>query len=257
MNPFLNLNFSPRSHSCSRSSPSPSNRNNIRKCSCRFPVRGTSAIKTRSRAPLPLPTTPLRRSAQKRLLDLHALLGVVPGLLDAPDGLGSLGDPDGVLDDGAAESAAHRGAEDGGGGPVAASAAELGVDLDELSLASAAEGAAVVAAAGLVGDPATSVDVLKLSNIDINNAFSSLLVASLLMESHFRNFHISSSSFRSLLRLTCRTWDRRSRGRRPGPGRGTGSRTVHSSCPPWRSRRGSSTRWSSHGRRCTWRPPSP
>jgi len=57
-----------------------------------------------------------------------------------------------VLDDGAAESAADGGAVHRRDGTVAASTAELGVNLDELSLSSAAEGQAVVAAPRLVGD---------------------------------------------------------------------------------------------------------
>mmetsp|Transcript_281 Transcript_281/g.588 ORF Transcript_281/g.588 Transcript_281/m.588 type:complete len:218 (+) Transcript_281:91-744(+) len=93
------------------------------------------------------------RTTRKLILDSHALAGVVPGLLNAGNGISGLGDEDLVLDDRAAEATAHGGAEEGGDGAVAATAAELGVDLDELALASAAEGAAVVAAARLVGDP--------------------------------------------------------------------------------------------------------
>lgn len=99
------------------------------------------------------------------ILDAHALLGVIPGLLDATDSIGSLGDPDPVPDDGAAEAAAHRDGA-GGVGAVAAAAAELGIDLDEFALTTAAECAAVVAEARLVTDPIEH-GIVKVEDRDI------------------------------------------------------------------------------------------
>mmetsp|Transcript_74200 Transcript_74200/g.179475 ORF Transcript_74200/g.179475 Transcript_74200/m.179475 type:complete len:218 (+) Transcript_74200:74-727(+) len=122
------------------------------------------------------------------ILDAHALAGVVPGIPDVGNGISGLGDEDLVLNDRAAEATAHGGTEEGGDGAVTATAAELGVDLDELALASAAEGAAVVAAAGLVGDPVKH-GIVEVDDRDIilgAEEAAALAAAVALLGSHHR-----------------------------------------------------------------------
>lgn len=121
-------------------------------------------------------TSPNLDSETSHLRDLHAGLGVIPRLLDIPDGILGVLDPDVGLDDGALlrtaaalgkDVAAHReSTHEGRVGPVAASKAELGVDLNNFSLSAVQPSTQVIAAGCLVAD-AVKHGIIKVDDIDV------------------------------------------------------------------------------------------